>query len=102
MSSPMKPWEGAGANSRVATPPCCSTQSTPYGNRPSNFRGGPTNETGQIGNVNPPPVPNRPQRSSYGTAGGYNGGMTGGYGKKITTLLTVKRLRNSISPCMLE
>lgn len=83
MSSPMKPWEGAGTSSRVATPPCCSTTTPAYGNRPNTLRGVTASETGQNSAVKPPPVPRRDQGSSYGTLGGYGGGMMGSYGKRV-------------------
>lgn len=78
----MKPWEGAGANSRVPTPACCSTQGTPYGSRPSGLRNGV--DATQTIKANPPPIPSRPQRpSTYSNSlTGYNGGMMGSYGKK--------------------
>jgi len=94
MSSPIKPWEGAGVNSRGATPIRSSLNprpTTPYGDRPNNLIPSPAttmNDAGQNSTRNPPPVPNRPQRSTYGTASGYNGGMLGSYGKLNNKLWT--------------
>lgn len=81
MSAPMKPWEGAGVNSRVSTPVRSSLTprpSVPYGNRPNALNQGSCCD-GQNTSRNPPPVPSRPQRSTAASMGGYSG-MHGGYG----------------------